>query len=86
MFTNDAIAHLTTLSQIACRTEKRGNAFRFRFRRTGLESLAGVNELVDMGLDVKVYTGSKIHSAVDGFWSTRQSSKVRSYTVVEVAL
>lgn len=86
MFTTDALAHLTTLSQTACRTERRGNSFRFRFRRTTMDSLAGVNELVDMGHDVKVYTGSKIHSAVDGFWTTRQSPKTRPYTVVEVAL
>ncbi len=85
MLNHNYLPALGALQTASCKTQQRGNAFRFRFRRTAVANIDAVSALADLGATIKIWTGGKIYTCENRHWSTRSTSVVRAYTVVQVA-
>lgn len=82
-----ALTALGLLNSSASQVNRHGDTLRFRFRRSSLDALAGVQELLARGIPFKFYTGGHIWTyTIDGTCSHRSTSTVRPYAVVEVTV
>jgi len=81
-----ALPAIAQLAESAYKVNRVGNKLRFRFRRTGIDTLPGVGTLLETGLRVRVYTGQGIWEQVDGEWIRKPARRNRPFTTVEVCL
>jgi len=77
-----ALPALAALQQSAAKVMRRGQALRFRFRRSDIASIPGIQQLIDLGITVRVYSGGLIHDLTAG--TVRATPVVRHHLTVEV--
>lgn len=84
-----ALPALGSLAAVAASTERftgagRGDRIGFWLRRCDVDSIPGIQELVDLGYRVKVHSGLRILTARQGKWTERKATLCRQNVLVEV--
>lgn len=75
---------LSTIASASAKVTRKGERIRFRFRRTDFTALPGVQELLAIGVPVRIYTGSVIMDVANGNVVTKSTTITRAHLTVEV--